>query len=79
MRFPSLPFFAAATAVACMAITASAQQQSRSARPGDNSNPLPLQGKSLPAVSAFNQEGEKVDLAQALKGKHGVIVFGCLT
>ena len=54
-------------------------QQSRSARPGDNSKPLPLQGKELPEVTAFNTEGEAVELRQALKGKHGVIVFGCLT
>ena len=64
--------------LACHAGSAFAQQQ-RSGRPGDNSNPLPLQGRDLPEVTAFDAEGIAVELRQALKGKHGVIVFGCLT
>lgn len=64
--------------LAFFATSAFAQQQ-RAGRPGDNSKPLPLEGKLLPKVSAFNAKGETVDLRKALKGKHGVIVFGCLT
>lgn len=44
-----------------------------------DSSPLPLQGKMLPGVSAFNEAGEKIQLQQSLKGRHAVIVFGCLT
>jgi cytochrome oxidase Cu insertion factor (SCO1/SenC/PrrC family) len=48
-------------------------------RRGNSGGPLPLQGKMLPDVNAFDDEGNPVSLRQALKGKHGVIVFGCLT
>ena len=44
-----------------------------------NSGPLPLQGKSLPDVAAHDESGKEVNLRQQLKGRHGVIVFGCLT
>ncbi len=46
---------------------------------GNSEGPLPLQGKQLPDTSAFDEEGNPVSLTKALKGKHGVIVFGCLT
>ena len=56
----------------------SAQGPGSGGKAKDN-KPLPLQGKSLPDVSAFTETGEKIELRQALKGRHGVIVFGCLT
>lgn len=46
---------------------------------GKDSGPLPLQGKELPDVVAHDESGEEFSLQQRLKGKHGVIVFGCLT
>lgn len=46
---------------------------------GNSGGPLPLQGKPLPDATAFDEKGDPVSLRQALKGKHGVIVFGCLT
>lgn len=46
---------------------------------GKSNQPLPLQGKELPDVSAFDSEGEPFALRQKLKGRHAVIVFGCLT
>ena len=53
-------------------------QDSRKGKAKDNA-PLPLQGKTLPEVSAHTEKGDLVSLRQQLKGKHGVIVFGCLT
>ncbi len=44
-----------------------------------DSGPLPLQGKELPDVVAHDESGAEFPLRQKLKGKHGVIVFGCLT
>ena len=46
---------------------------------GKSNQPLPLQGKDLPDVSAFDSEGKPFALHQKLKGRHAVIVFGCLT
>ncbi|MDB4358680.1 hypothetical protein N9Z18_00400 [Verrucomicrobiales bacterium] len=46
---------------------------------GRDSGPLPLQGEMLSEVSAFNEEGVEVQLQQLFKGRHAVIVFGCLT
>jgi cytochrome oxidase Cu insertion factor (SCO1/SenC/PrrC family) len=46
---------------------------------GKDSGPLPLQGKELPDVTAHDESGAEFPLQQKLKGKHGVIVFGCLT
>ena len=40
---------------------------------------LPLEGKSLPDVTAIDENGDPFLLRQELKGKHGVIIFGCLT
>ena len=40
---------------------------------------LPLEGKNLPDVTAYDADGEEFPLIQKLKGRHGVIVFGCLT
>lgn len=44
-----------------------------------DSGPLPLQGKPLPDVTAHDETGAEFPLVQKLKGRHGVIVFGCLT
>ena len=38
----------------------------------------PRVGETLPAVSAFDEQGQPFDLDQ-LKGKYSVLVFGCLT
>jgi hypothetical protein len=46
---------------------------------GKSGASLPLQGKSLPEVTAVDEKGNEVSLGKLLKGKHGVIVFGCLT
>ena len=38
-----------------------------------------LQGKELPDVAAYDEEGEPFALREKLNGKHAVLVFGCLT
>ena len=38
----------------------------------------PLVGEMLPAVKAWDANGEEFDFAQA-RGKYTVLVFGCLT
>ncbi|MEM9016243.1 MAG: hypothetical protein AAGC68_04465 [Verrucomicrobiota bacterium] len=40
---------------------------------------LSIEGEVLPDLVAVSDSGEDVPLRKALKGKHGVIVFGCLT
>lgn len=47
--------------------------------PKGKGSPMPLQGEALPDVSGFDEEGNAFPLQQKLKGRHGVIVFGCLT
>ena len=44
-----------------------------------SNQPLPLQGKDLPDVTAFDSEGKPFALHRKLEGRHAVIVFGCLT
>ncbi|MEO0414807.1 MAG: hypothetical protein AAF226_07630 [Verrucomicrobiota bacterium] len=44
-----------------------------------NSGPLPLQGKPLPDVTAFDEAGNAFPLRDKLKDQHSVIVFGCMT
>jgi len=51
----------------------------RSSSKGRDSGPLPIQGEQLPELTAYDEDGEAFSLKQRLKGKHGVIVFGCLT
>lgn len=51
------------------------QQKGKSKSTG----PLPLQGEMLPDLAAIDANGEPFPLRQQLKGRHGVIVFGCLT
>lgn len=41
--------------------------------------PLSIEGQMLPELTAFDESGAEVSLKKALKGRHGVIVFGCLT
>ena len=49
------------------------------AQPGGRGNAtLPLQGKALPVVQAFDADGQLVSTA-SLKGSYTVLVFGCLT
>lgn len=49
------------------------------AQPGGRGNStLPLQGKALPVVQAFDSDGQLVSTA-SLKGSYSVLVFGCLT
>ena len=47
-------------------------------RGGGNSSLLEV-GSSVPDLKAFKSNGEAIELAKAVKGKHAVIVFGCLT
>jgi hypothetical protein len=73
----ALPVFLSLFAIA---VVTGAQEQERSKGKGKgDSGPLPLQGKNLPEVIAFDAAGQPFPLAQKLKGRHGVIVFGCLT
>lgn len=44
-----------------------------------NRAPLTIQGEQLPDLTAHDETGKPFSLNQRLKGKHGVIVFGCLT
>lgn len=39
---------------------------------------LPLQGKQLPDVKAWDAEGREFSLSE-LRGEYSVLVFGCLT
>lgn len=80
--FPQPPFEFMKTSVSILIATlafglsASAQGPAKGKGKG---RPLPLQGKELPEVTAFDEKGEVFPLKQKLKGRHGVIVFGCLT
>jgi len=44
-----------------------------------NGSPLPLQGKPLPEVIAYDESGAEFPLLQKTQGRYTVIVFGCLT
>lgn len=44
-----------------------------------NAAPLAIEGERLPELVAHDETGEPFPLTKRLKGKHGVIVFGCLT
>ena len=46
---------------------------------GKSNQALPIQGRNLPDVTAYDAEGKPFALHQKLKGRHAVIVFGCLT
>ena len=40
---------------------------------------LPQEGDKLADVSAIGEDGKEFPLREKLKGKHAVLVFGCLT
>lgn len=65
--------------VLALGIFAIALTNSLAQRPGENTSPLPIQGEQIPELTAYDENGEAFSLTQRLKGKHGVIVFGCLT
>ena len=56
---------------------ADAQRPSRGEFAGRSS--LPRVGQAMPDVSAFDSNGKPFSLRQKTKGRHAVIVFGCLT
>ncbi|MEM6280402.1 MAG: hypothetical protein AAF733_13050 [Verrucomicrobiota bacterium] len=41
--------------------------------------PMSFEGEKIPDVSGFDEAGNPFPMQQKLKGRHGVIVFGCLT
>tara|TARA_B100000459_G_scaffold146000_1_gene111327 strand:- start:1012 stop:1188 length:177 start_codon:yes stop_codon:yes gene_type:complete len=45
-------------------------------RGGEN---IPKVGSLVPNISVFDAEGRSFALREKLKGRHAVIVFGCLT
>ncbi len=71
----SFPVF---LSILALAVSAGAQAPDRN-KSKAKGKALPIQGKQLPDVTAFDANGEEFPLAQKLKGQHGVIVFGCLT
>ncbi len=56
---------------ACLGLAAAAAAQ----RPSD---PLPDVGERVPDVAGYDADGNRFELSR-LRGKHAVIVFGCLT
>ncbi|MDP7655313.1 MAG: hypothetical protein QF706_04520 [Roseibacillus sp.] len=40
---------------------------------------MPKAGSLIPDISVFDAEGRSFALREKLKGRHAVIVFGCLT
>jgi len=52
--------------------------QGREGRRGGGEN-MPQAGSLLPEISVFDAQGESFPLREKLKGRHAVIVFGCLT
>ena len=40
---------------------------------------MPKVGSLLPEISVVDAQGESFPLREKLKGRHAVIVFGCLT
>ncbi|MGB0579769.1 MAG: hypothetical protein ACPGVU_08730 [Limisphaerales bacterium] len=57
--------------------SANAQRPSRGGFGGQGS--MPRVGETMPDVSAFDSNGKPFSLRQKTKGRHAVIVFGCLT
>ena len=53
--------------------------QDRGHRRGSGSENMPKIGSLVPNVSVFDSEGRNFALREKLKGRHAVIVFGCLT
>lgn len=40
---------------------------------------MPQVGSLIPEISVFDAQGGSFPLREKLKGRHAVIVFGCLT
>ena len=53
--------------------------QDRGRRRGGGGENMPKVGSLIPDISVFDAEGRSFDLREKLKGRHTVIVFGCLT
>lgn len=68
MRYPNTSAAAVAVmATLSLSMAASAQR-----------SPVPSPGQAVPDVAGYDEQGERFELSR-LKGKHTVIVFGCLT
>jgi len=65
------------TATIALTFAVNAQRPSRGEFAGRSS--LPRVGEVMPDVSAFDSNGKPFSLRQKTKGRHAVIVFGCLT
>ena len=59
-------------------LQAVAAGQDRERRRGGGEN-MPKVGSLIPDISVFDAEGRSFPLLEKLKGRHAVIVFGCLT
>ena len=53
--------------------------QDRGRRRGGGGENMPKVGSLIPDISVFDAEGRSFALREKLKGRHTVIVFGCLT
>jgi cytochrome oxidase Cu insertion factor (SCO1/SenC/PrrC family) len=53
--------------------------QDRGHRRGGGGENMPKVGSLIPDISVFDTEGRSFALREKLKGRHTVIVFGCLT
>tara|TARA_B100000029_G_scaffold393539_1_gene390895 strand:+ start:77 stop:364 length:288 start_codon:yes stop_codon:yes gene_type:complete len=53
--------------------------QDRGRRRGGGGENMPKVGSLVPDISVFDSEGRSFSLREKLKGRHAVIVFGCLT
>jgi len=61
-----------------LVVQAVAQGQGREGRRGGDEN-MPQVGNLIPEVSVVDAQGANFPLREKLKGRHAVIVFGCLT
>ncbi|MDG2488228.1 MAG: hypothetical protein P8M65_11010 [Roseibacillus sp.] len=52
-------------------------QDRRERRGGDDK--VPAIGSAIPDIDVFDAQGRSFGLREKLKGKHAVLVFGCLT
>ena len=55
-----------------------ADGQGRERRRGGGEN-MPQAGSLIPGISVVDAQGDNFPLREKLKGRHAVIVFGCLT
>ncbi|MCP4849400.1 MAG: hypothetical protein GY899_15800 [Verrucomicrobiaceae bacterium] len=61
-----------------IAVQGVASGQGREGRRGGDEN-MPQVGSLIPEVSVVDAQGGSFPLREKLKGRHAVIVFGCLT